>query len=463
MIGEEILNLIRGPVLPPGTLGGAPNPSPAAGQLLPQAPGGASGQSAGGGPNGQTTPQSPSNAPQSPPDLAQLYLRLQQRNQSANEIDRGLTTMAAAFSTPAMASQLMGNMPQQQDAGAQLSNVMRLQQMQLQRQQMQSIIGGINSGDLTKQTGVPANVLLTELYTNPTGFGDNINKAIQIKQGYAGPEPAAALVRARNAWTAQNAQVDPSTGQPMPDPNNPGQPLLKPGVTMPNYLTDETKFGPWQKQADALAGDKATAQSDFSSVNPHYDTIENTLEYLNDPTRRDAVIKAIQNPNWFTEDQSGRFIGNSRLGQALTGVTPQVLDAKNKLQFLNNTFYSTEFKGSGRLSQQEASRLNNAFTSLNSPTNSPDAITTELGRLQDQTYQAHANIYGAAGQQIPGKYHGLANPQYLDQNNPIYNGATEEHIPDLSKMSASAALPTIQALPTGTYFVGPDGKTHRRN
>ena len=132
---------------------------------------------------------------------------------------------------------------------------------------------------------------------------------------------------------------------------------------------------------------------------------------------------------------------------------------------LNRTFYSTEFKGSGRLSQQEAGRLNESFSNLNQPTLGSQQITQELQRLQNETLKAHANIYASAGQQIPGQFHGLANPQFTNSSpdNPYFTGATDEKIPDLSKMKDGPdADAAVAELPSGQYFVGPDGQVHHK-
>jgi hypothetical protein len=91
-----------------------------------------------GGPSPSAPPQPPPGqqglpptaATQSPPDLASLYLQMEQRNRSANEIDHGLNLMAAAFSTPSMANAIMGSQRQGQDPGAQLGNLLQLQSMQ---------------------------------------------------------------------------------------------------------------------------------------------------------------------------------------------------------------------------------------------------------------------------------------------------------------------------------------------
>src|SRR5580704_160968 len=72
----------------------------------------------------------PTAATQSPPDLASLYLQMEQRNRSANEIDHGLNMMAASMSTPSMANAIMGSQRQGQDPGAQLGNLLMLQNMQ---------------------------------------------------------------------------------------------------------------------------------------------------------------------------------------------------------------------------------------------------------------------------------------------------------------------------------------------
>ena len=102
-------------------------------QVSPGAP-----QMAPGGPPPNAPPQPPPGqqglpptaATQSPPDLASLYLQMEQRNRSANEIDHGLNLMAAAFSTPSMANAIMGSQRQGADPGAQLGNLIMLQNLQ---------------------------------------------------------------------------------------------------------------------------------------------------------------------------------------------------------------------------------------------------------------------------------------------------------------------------------------------
>jgi hypothetical protein len=141
--------LAKPPVQTTGYMQPVPNPNPQVGPASPAEQRGAQvGPSPGGpgtgagGPPPQGAPNTPSGPPpgqgglaptvasQSPPDLASLYLQMEQRNRSANEIDHGLDMIAAAYSTPQMASAIMGSQRQGQDPGAQLGNLIMLQNMQ---------------------------------------------------------------------------------------------------------------------------------------------------------------------------------------------------------------------------------------------------------------------------------------------------------------------------------------------
>ena len=73
-----------------------------------------------------------------------------------------------------------------------------------------------------------------------------------------------------------------------------------------------------------------------------------------------------------------------------------------------------------------------------------------------------ANIYAAAGQQIPSKYlDANIDPDYLDPKSLLHNGATFEN--DFSKMSPEQAAAAVHNLSSGDKFIGPDGMPHTRN
>ena len=146
MIGTELLNLMYGNPL--GQVSAAINPAPNPSPLAPPAagvrpPAQAGGAPAPGGPPAASpgapappppNPQAnlpPTAATQSPPDLAQLYMQLEQRNRSANEIDHGLALMASAYAAPGTQGQIMHSMDKDQpDPGTQLGNLIQLQYMQ---------------------------------------------------------------------------------------------------------------------------------------------------------------------------------------------------------------------------------------------------------------------------------------------------------------------------------------------
>ena len=73
-----------------------------------------------------------------------------------------------------------------------------------------------------------------------------------------------------------------------------------------------------------------------------------------------------------------------------------------------------------------------------------------------------ANIYAAAGQQIPSKYlDANIDPDYLDPKSLLHNGATFQN--DFSKMSQEQADAAVLALSPGDMFIGTDGRPHKRN
>jgi hypothetical protein len=115
-----------------------PQPSPELPKLPggpPVAPGGSPAPPGGGGaspPSGALSgpPAPPSVAPQSPPDLMQLYQQLYQRERAAQGFDRSLGLMAAALSAPGTANNVWNSMPPPQDPGQQMNTMMQLAQMQ---------------------------------------------------------------------------------------------------------------------------------------------------------------------------------------------------------------------------------------------------------------------------------------------------------------------------------------------
>lgn len=426
--------------------GGPPNPAPGGPQAAQGPPGGQGGPPGQGGPNfsapmtGQGQPAAQNYA--SPSDLSQLYLQMVQRQQASNQFNMGLGLLAASAYPgrhPEMIMDAMRGM-NQGDPGATFQNLMTLQNYNQQQMRFQNLVQ--NSDQYAKSFGVdPTMFRATITAAGPQGAGDVLGKIAEAQMGITGSQTDKEYKQQVRNFQAAN-----------------------PGAPLPPELQSEAGFvqhqGAAVTTADAAAKEKLAAKSEFDGMDKQYQAVEQNIDWLNDPKNRDAVVQAIQKPELLTEGQSGRWLS----AVPGVGVSQDVLNAKSKLDQLHNQLYSTSFSGKNqRLAAVEAQRLGNAYTNLTSPTLSAGAIGDELNRLQQQAYSSHANIYASAGQQIPVKYHGLADAQYLNPKEPLYNGATEESAPDFSQMSDADADAAVAKLSPGESFIGPDGKPHRKN
>lgn len=415
--------------------GGPPNSSaggPQAAQGPPQGQGGAPAATM---PGGQQAPA----AMQSPSDLSQMYLQMVQRAQAEQNFNNGMAGLAAAIypgrTSPALMSAMRGNV---QDPSETFGNLMKLQMYGQQQQRYADLVN--NSDAYAKSFGVDPNMFrATITAAGPQGAGDVLGKIAEAQMGITG------------------SQTDKEYRQAVRNYQ-----MANPGAPLPAELQSEaawaTKQGANVTMADAAAKERLAAKTEFDGMDKQYQAVEQKVDWLNDPAHRDAVVQAIKQPELFTSGQSGKYLSGTPLG-----VSQDVLDAKSNLDQLHNQLYSTSFSGKNqRLAAVEAQRLGNAYTNLVSPTLSAPAIGDELNRLQQQTYTSHANIFASAGQVIPAKYHGLADSQYLNPQDPLYNGAKEEDVPDFSKMSDADADAAVAKLSSGQTFIGPDGKPHRK-
>ena len=362
-----------------------------------------------------------------------------QRQQASENFNRGLGLFAASAYPGRRPDIIMNAMnAPQQDPGEMFGNLMKLQMFGQQQQRYNDLVS--NSDAYAKSFGVDPNMFrATITAAGPQGAGDVLGKIAEAQMGITGSQTDKEYRQA-----VRNVQ------------------MANPGAPLPPELQSEAGFV--QKQgaavttADAAAKEKLAAKTEFDGMDKQYSAVEQNVDWLNDPGHRDAVVQAIKQPELFTSGQTGKWLSGTAVG-----VSQDVLDAKSKLDQLHNQLYATSFSGKNQqLAAVEAQRLGNAYTNLVSPTLSAGGIGDELDRLQQQTYASHANIFASAGQVIPAKYHGLADSQYLNPSDPLYNGAKEENVPDLSKMSDADADAAVAKLSSGQTFIGPDGKPHRK-
>lgn len=425
MSGASILNLLKGPMPTPNVnpqpqSGGSPSPS--------------------GGQGGAPSPGGP--APPTPPDLAQLYMQLEQRNRSANEIDRGLSLMAASMSTPTMANAIMGSVPQQPDAGAMMGNMMKLQQGQIAMRQQQQAAAGAESTFQSLFPGAKPG-LGTELF-NMGKLGDVMTAHIASMNPTEAQKNADA---ATNAMATANPNMSPQDiasfkanllagamgGSDLDQRQYLG--AVQSGIFHGTYEDWKNQGMAKGKQAADYATQKADAATSFVPVDAAWKSVQDNLDYLN--KNKDAAIVAIQHPDWETTGQIGRNL------PAWFGGQPQnVLDAKNALVQLQAQLKTEAFRNTKNVrSNKEAQFLGDAATPIFSPTNSDKAISDGLQTLLTQATTGRANATAAAGRPIPNEWAQTVDPQLLDPNNPLYNGSKVQPPPE--QPTQSGGLKTL--------------------
>jgi hypothetical protein len=168
-----------------------------------------------------------------------------------------------------------------------------------------------------------------------------------------------------------------------------------------------------------------------------------------DFNRTESLISDIKkiDPKYVTQavQQMGTtgFMGQVRQslsGVPIIGMDPQVASAAAKLDQLHNILYSEGWKGRGRITQQEAGRLQAAFDQLSNKALSGGDISGQLDQLENRTVNAHANLFGAAGQPTPQRYWDAMSPIYKDKGPTGYfNGATPMKDSDDSGVASSGA------------------------
>jgi hypothetical protein len=376
-------------------------------------------------PSGQPN-QPPSQATASPPDLTQLYVKLAQQDRAANMFDRGLAGMQAAFAPPGQQAAWLNSAPPQQDAGAMVENLMKIQQMQFQRQNQQTIMNS-----------APA---LAEQLFGPKPTPQQIQTAQGIIASGKYGDVETNLVGSGDLDQRQYLQEQRANQQA-------GQPTV-------DFSTWKAQHATAAAVGTEAAKTKFDAADTFPSLDPQYKTAEDTVDWLNQ--HPDATVRAVQ---WGSA-------ANGRVGQSLGGLgilDQDTKDARSKIDQLNDENFRAGLANVKNVrSQSEANKVGGAVSSLDKPGNSPQMITQELGRLTNTIQSARGNLMGAAGRVIPYKYNNMIDPSYLDPNSQTYNGAKMEVPVDLSKMNDADADAAFEKLPSGRAFIGPDGQPHTK-
>jgi hypothetical protein len=415
-----------GPTPGTGYIAPAPHPigpdgRPLPGVVTPATPAEQRGAQVGPSPPPTQQGLPPTAATQSPPDLASLYLQMEQRNRSANEIDHGLDMIAAAYSTPQMASAIMGSQRQGQDPGAQLGNLIQLQNMQRQSLNRPNIIAALTGGGAVDPNLAAAYNGMSNDQLQ-TALNDKMRAQIALQQKQA--ESGIAVTQAG----AEEKQKD----------------LLEAQDKAPGALQ---QMNDMDNVANQLKGPMAPALQSIISSSTKRTAAEKLLE--TDPAKEPwDVTKNYVYANMLSSDE---------------------LAALQQLKKLDAQIYGDAFQSTGsRRTQQEVANLKSGVSTLLNFNQSPDAYMSQFNDFQNNLHKTMANTYGAAGRvdEIPDSIKwDMSNP---NAPKPLVDSA---YLPNGNKYAGQggqwAANPPksnfdYASIPSGTVYTAPDGTQRRK-
>jgi hypothetical protein len=413
--------------------GAAPPAGPPAG---PAGPPGASGGPAGaggapsggpGGPGGPAPPPPQPQAYQTPPDLGQMFVQLMQRQQADQGFNRGLGMLAAGFAQPRDRATMVDAMSQGsgQDAGSLMGSLMKLQQYNIEQQQMaayrQAIPGMLEKAGIDQSYAplVMANPdILSKIVENQAGVSGNPAWQAQIKA-----EAAYAAAGKLPPWTPR----DPSSYDAWTKAN-----------TASTVATEKT-------QADDLVADK----HNFAPALSNYDKALGMIDQLQTPEMQAGVKQFL--------GTAGQFTPLSMMddkGKAAYALYKQIMAT----QFSAGT---QDFKGAGRITQQELTQDAPSQSTMGQLNQSPTDFFNGVSKYRDQIAQHRANLFGAAQQATDPRLSDTDYAKYVAPNLDITGGSRRAN--DFSKMSDADATKAVANLSAGSTFIGPDGNVHKKN
>ena len=454
-VGQAILSALYGDpanqisrTLNPG--GPNPNPNPGAPPPPGGAPGGAQSPGGSGGPSGAPAtgppqpqpPMAPSQATQSPPDLASLYVQLHKQDMAAAGIDRGLQGMASAFGTAQQQHDMMNQMGniQPDDRAGMLGKIMVDQKAQQEQQEHNRFMAG--AGGMASLLGNQVTPEQAQwLALNPDAFNEMLRTHQQIEV-------------AKNTPTEAMKNVDASmTSWQQANPNATPQQIAAQRASLLSGLIP----GPGQQaaidQAKSAQDFKDNAMSDYSAVNDKLSSSERIVSQLmKDPG---STMAALRDPS---------FLTTGALSALPTGIAQGTKDAASLINQLSAGL-AGENLGSVKnvRNRTEFDALRTAVTGAFTPGASQTQVMTRLQEIQQKFLDAHATNEMAAGHHISGDLVGHGQTDLLSptlpngQRNPYYNGATSDSVPKSGGGGFNYA-----AIPSGTVYTAPDGTQRRK-
>lgn len=350
-------------------------------------------------------------ATQTPPDLGQMFVTLMQRQQSNDQFNRGLGMLAAGFAQPRDRETMVNSMSQPSgDPGALMGNLMKLQQYNLEQQNMMAYRQAI-PGMIAKAGIDPA--YAPAVMADPT----IMSKILETQAGVGGSP----------AWMAQKRAEAALTAQGQPIPWTPGDPTSYDAYT-------KAQTGQAVTTADTKAKDLSADQANFAPAKTAYDQmIADSQALLNKPGLDDIV------GGWANQHKSIETPG-------LASTTQDALSLYNKVMGSQYASGVQDFKGAGRISQQELKQdLPSQSTMADRAQSSGDfrqGVQDYITKLQTK----RAQLFGQAGQ--------LTSPDLSDADygkvNPIYKPGGSLYVPGQAARPPPPPAPAAAAPTTAS-------------
>jgi hypothetical protein len=347
-----------------------------------------------------------------------MFVQLTQRQQSNEQFNRGMGMLAAGFAQPRDRGIMVDAMQGQSgDAGGLMGNLMKLQQYNIEQQQMAAYRQSV--------PGMLAKAGLDPSYAPLVMADPSIMSKIVETQAGVGGNPA---------WQAQMRAEKALTNQGQPIPWTPGDPTSYDAYT-------KAKTGEAVTTADAKAKDLSADRANFAPAKTAYDAmIADSQALLKQPGLDDIV---------------GGYLNQHKSDQTpgLAASTQSALSLYNKVMGNQYAAGVQDFKGAGRITQQELKQdLPGQSTMANRAQSSADfrqGVQDYIAKLQ----QKRAQLFGQAGQldhpDLSDADYGKVNAIYKPGGDLFVGGQTE-------RKAAAQPPPTPAGDATGVLKPMPD-------
>jgi hypothetical protein len=355
-----------------------------------------------------------------------MFVQLTQRQQANEQFNRGLAGLTAAFSPMSQRNSIEHEFDNMSgDPGSTMANLMKLQQYNIEQQQMAAYRQAI-PGMLQKAGLDPSYAPL--VMQNP----DILSKIVETQAGAAGNPAWQAQLHAEAAYAAAG-KLPPWTPR---DPSS--YDAWTKANTASQVATEKT-------QADDLVADK----HNFAPALANYDKTIGQIDQFMTPDMQKGAQEFLG-----TVGQVRPVSTMSPQGKAAYALYKQIMAG----QFSAGT---QDFKGAGRITQQELTQDAPSQSTMGSLNQDPADFFAGAQKYRDQLAQHRANLFGAAQQATDPRLSDTDYAKFVAPNLDVMGGPRRPN--DFSKMSDADATKAVSNLSAGSTFIGPDGIVHTKN